>query len=96
MAQILALHADTGAVLLAGNGHVQRDFGVPHYLLANTDAGNIVAVGFLEVQDKQFSPTAYFDRVSPEYDYIVFTERMAREDPCANLSFKPRQPIAQP
>ena len=96
MAQILARHADTGAVLVAGNGHVRRDFGVPHYLLANTDGGNIVAVGFIEVQDKQFSPTAYYDTASPEYDYIVFTERMVREDPCANLSFKPRQPVTQP
>jgi len=96
MAQILARHADTGAVLVAGNGHVRRDFGVPHYLQANTDAGNIVAVGFIEVQDKQFSPAAYYDPGNPEYDYIVFTERMAREDPCANLSFKPRQPVTQP
>jgi uncharacterized iron-regulated protein len=96
MAQILTRNADAGAVLVAGNGHVRRDFGVPHYLQANTDAGNIVAVGFIEVQDKQFSPTAYYDPGNPEYDYIVFTERMAREDPCANLTFKPRQPIAQP
>jgi uncharacterized iron-regulated protein len=96
MAQILARYADTGAVLVAGNGHVRRDFGVPHYLLANTEGGNIVAVGFIEVRDKQFSPTAYYDSGNPEYDYIVFTERMAREDPCANLSFKPRQPVTQP
>ncbi|MEN9783948.1 MAG: hypothetical protein RJA24_1291 [Pseudomonadota bacterium] len=96
MAQILERHASSGAVLLAGNGHVRRDFGVPHYLQAHTAPENIVAVGFIEVQDGLIAPGEYYDSASPEYDYIVFTARMARDDPCANLTFKPRQPTSQP
>ena len=96
MAQMLQQHAASGVVLIAGNGHVRRDFGVPHYLQAHTAPENIVAVGFIEVQDGLKAPGEYYDSASPEYDYIVFTARMAREDPCANLTFKPRQPTSQP
>lgn len=96
MAQILQQHASSGVVLIAGNGHVRRDFGVPFYLQAHTAPEKIIAVGFIEVQDGLKAPGEYYDSASPEYDYIVFTARMAREDPCANLSFKPRQPTSQP
>lgn len=96
MAQILVRHAASGAVLIAGNGHVRRDFGVPHYLQAHTAPENIIAVGFIEVQEQQTTPAAYYDATAPEYDYIVFTARMPRDDPCAGLSFKPRQPMTQP
>ncbi len=96
MAQILERNAASGVALIAGNGHVRRDFGVPHYLQAHTAPENIIAVGFIEVQDSMKAPGEYYDAASPEYDYIVFTARMAREDPCANLSFKPRQPMTQP
>ncbi len=96
MAQIVAKHAGTGAVLVAGNGHVRRDFGVPLYLQDSTAPANLLAVGFIEVQDGQLQTADYYDSSAPEYDYIVFTERVAREDPCATLSFKPRQPMTQP
>jgi len=96
MAQIMQRHSASGVVLIAGNGHVRRDFGVPHYLHVHTAPENIIAVGFIEVQDSMKAPGGYYDASSPEYDYIVFTARVAREDPCANLSFKPRQPIVQP
>jgi uncharacterized iron-regulated protein len=96
MAQIVAKNADNGIVLIAGNGHVRRDFGVPLYLQDGTAPANILAVGFIEAQDRQLKPADYYDRADPEYDYIVFTERVAREDPCATLTFKPRQPMTQP
>ncbi len=95
MAQIVAKHTETGAVLVAGNGHVRRDFGVPLYLQAQS-AATIIAVGFIEVQNRQIRPADYYDNADPEYDYIVFSERTAREDPCATLNFKPRQPMTQP
>lgn len=96
MAQILQRHADSGAVLVAGNGHVRRDFGVPHYLRAQTSPETVVAVGFIEVQEKQTAPSAYYDPAAAEYDYIIFTPRMARDDPCDSLTFRPRQPMTQP
>ena len=96
MAQILERHLATGAILVAGNGHVRRDFGVPHYLQARTAPETIVVVGFIEVQEQQTEPGSYYDPAAPEYDYIVFTARTAREDPCAGITFKPRQPMVQP
>lgn len=96
MAHIVAKSPNDGVILIAGNGHVRRDFGVPLYLPAGSAPGAVVSVGFIEVQDAMPKPADYFDSADPEYDFIVFTQRMAREDPCATLVFKPRQPMAQP
>lgn len=96
MASTLEPHAARGAVLIAGNGHVRRDFGVAQYLHTTAGADEIIAVGLIEVGEKPAAPTAYYDHRDPEYDYILFTARQAREDPCTGLRFRPPQPIAQP
>ncbi len=85
MAEALRRDSAAGAVLIAGNGHVRRDFGVPHYL----GGDGIVVVGFLEVRKERSAPTDYYEQKSPEYDYIVFTPRTPRPDPCADIRFRP-------
>ncbi len=75
MAHVLGAHATRGAVLLAGNGHVRRDFGVPRWLAL--DPRRVVAVGFLE--DEEDTPPSAFDAV-------VRTARAARADPCAGFA----------
>ncbi len=75
LAQALLRAAASGgrAVLIAGNGHVRRDLGVPRYLrVAGVPAAQIVAVGYLE-EDERDAP----------YDLVQVTSRMPREDPCA-------------
>ena len=67
-------------VLIAGNGHVRRDIGVPHYLRA-TAADGIVSIGFLERRD---DGQAVADGA---YDEVWFTAPVLRPDPCA--SFRP-------
>lgn len=63
-------------VLIAGNGHVRRDIGVPHYLAA-AQADDIVSIGFLERgSDGQTVADG-------PYDEAWFTEPVARPDPCA-------------
>ena len=57
---------------------------------------DLLVVGFIEIQDSLQKPADYYDAASPEYDFIVFTARAAREDHCATLQFKPRQTMAQP
>ena len=88
MAQTLQAHA--AAVLIAGNGHVRRDFGVPLYLAHYPQGDDVRVVGFIEVEADQQAPTDYVAAGAPEYDYIAFTPRTPRPDPCKELRFKPR------
>jgi uncharacterized iron-regulated protein len=77
MADVLRRHAERGAVLLAGNGHVRRDLGVPRWLGA--EAPRVFALGLLEQGDTQTPPGAF--------DTTLRTEAAERSDPCAG--FKP-------
>ena len=68
------------AILIAGNGHVRRDRGVPRYLPDPRDA---LSVGFLEVTSGATDPRAAAGRAeSPAYDYVWFTAPQPRQDPC--------------
>lgn len=88
MAQTLQAH--TPAVLIAGNGHVRRDFGVPHYLAQDPQGDDVRVVGFIEVDAARAAPTDYVTAGAPEFDFIAFTPRAPRKDPCEGLRFKPR------
>ncbi len=81
MARLLDSHADRGVLLLAGNGHVRTDIGVPRWLAPAT-RGRSESIGLLE----RDSPGAdHFDRV-------LFTDPQARQDPCASLRMPARNP----
>src|SRR5262249_50325352 len=69
------------AVLIAGNGHVRRDRGVPRYLPADAQA---LSVGFLETRAGESDPRAYVQGAKGEllYDYAWFTAPQPRADPC--------------
>lgn len=81
--------ATGGAALIAGNGHVRRDVGVPLYLPAGSP---VLSVGFVETRDDEPDPRGYARGVAGEaaYDYVWFTPRQARPDPCA--AFKGPRP----
>jgi uncharacterized iron-regulated protein len=72
MAGALREHGARGVVLLAGNGHVRRDLGVPRWLPEAQP--RVFAVGYLEEGDEP--PPGAFDAV-------VVTPRVERPDPCA-------------
>ncbi|WP_349360183.1 ChaN family lipoprotein [Stappia sp.] len=77
-----------GAVLIAGSGHVRADFGVPVYLARLAPDASTVTVGFVEVRADATRPAAYAEAVSGagrRYDYVWFTPRAERGDPCAGL-----------
>jgi uncharacterized iron-regulated protein len=78
MADVVRQHARQGIVLLAGNGHVRRDLGVPRWL--GTDVTRHFTVGLLERDDA--------DTPADAFDITLRTERADRPDPCA--AFKPR------
>ncbi|HSC63535.1 MAG TPA: ChaN family lipoprotein [Caldimonas sp.] len=76
MAELLRRAARRGAVvLLAGNGHVRRDMGVPRWL--ESVKGRLFAVGYLEITDDS-TPVSAFDAV-------VRTPAADRADPCAEF-----------
>jgi uncharacterized iron-regulated protein len=83
MTQALLLAGANGpAWLLAGNGHVRRDMGVPRMLRAAAPTRTVLSVGLLEVGEDGAAPDAAERRV---YDLVIVTPRAAREDPCAGL-----------
>ena len=76
----------SSTVLIAGNGHVRRDHGVPLWLLRQQPAARVVSVGFLEVgADGQPPPAA--ERAV--YDMVWITPRQGRPDPCAGFLLPP-------
>jgi uncharacterized iron-regulated protein len=76
--------APGGAVLIAGNGHVRLDKGVPLYLPPDTA---LASVGFVETRPGMTDPRDYARGRDGEhsYDYVWFTPPQARPDPCEAL-----------
>lgn len=75
-------------VLLAGNGHVRTDRGVPWYLALDRPAARIYTVMFVEVENGRDAPSSYVPRDPegrPAADAIVLTPRAERLDPCAQM-----------
>jgi uncharacterized iron-regulated protein len=78
MARSVQQHAARGVVLLAGNGHVRTDVGVPRWLPAQVRAQSL-AVGVVEQGDE----TRAFDERRQ-------VPRQTRADPCAGLQIPAR------
>ena len=86
MAQALVDAASSdGAILVAGNGHVRNDVGVPIYVRARVPAARIVSVGLIEVAAGSEVSASRAASEQPRYDYIVLTDAVARPDPCASI-----------
>jgi uncharacterized iron-regulated protein len=79
MARSIRTYVDRGVVLLAGNGHVRRDIGVPFWLPADAARGAI-SIGVLEHDDGSVPESA------ADFDAYVITERAVRGDPCKELA----------
>jgi uncharacterized iron-regulated protein len=74
MAQFAMQHQARGAVLLAGNGHVRTDIGIPAWL-SQSARQNSISIGLLENAS-----------TANPFDIVIVTTAAAREDPC--LQFK--------
>ncbi|MFO1327465.1 MAG: ChaN family lipoprotein [Rubrivivax sp.] len=64
-------------VLVAGNGHVRVDHGVPQLLRAARPAARWVAIGFVEGDGPAQGPQPY--------THLWVTPALTREDPCAGF-----------
>jgi uncharacterized iron-regulated protein/nucleoside-diphosphate-sugar epimerase len=107
MALVLREQARRGPVILvAGNGHVRRDHGVPARL-RELGGPKAVSVGIVEVDDSRRDFRSYaFDSSSegstPPFDLLWLTPRVDEVDPCErfrdeleSLGRKPSAPGAQ-
>lgn len=81
-AALLAASVSGPAWLIAGNGHVRSDMGVPRLLRVAAPRKSVLAVGFLERDTTGVLP-ASAERT--RYNIVVVTPPAPREDPCASL-----------
>ena len=92
LAESMLTAARDTAVLIAGNGHVRSDRGVPIYLRARAPETTIATLAPLEVRDGWTRPADYeaaFGGPLP-YDWVWFTPRVVDVDPCDSFRRSPR------
>jgi uncharacterized iron-regulated protein len=76
------------AVLIAGNGHVRRDYGVGG-LLEQRQWRSVLSIGLIEVQpgkDRLEDYDGFYSQGERVFDIVMFTPRARDEDPC--ITFK--------
>lgn len=79
---MLAAGAKGPAWLIAGDGHVRMDMGVPRLLRKIAPAKRALVVGFVERGSDEARPGA---AAAARYQVLVITPKAEREDPCAGL-----------
>ena len=94
-----AAAAHGSAMLFAGNGHVRKDRGVPWHLERMAPGRAAVAVMMIEVEDGKSEVSGYPDAMPsgrPVADFVVFTPRAQRDDPCARMREQTNRKGASP
>lgn len=85
MSMAVAIQNNKPAVLVAGNGHVRKDYGVPQVLSVLAPSLKVTSVGFYE----NTAPSReMLQALAGKYDYVWFTDAIERSDPCKNLKLK--------
>jgi uncharacterized iron-regulated protein len=81
---LLIAPGNDGAVLIAGDGHVRNDYGVPAYLRRIDPSARIVSIALVEVDAKRANVESYVERFGGRlpFDYVWFTPAVDEEDPC--------------
>ncbi|MEK9776592.1 MAG: ChaN family lipoprotein [Quisquiliibacterium sp.] len=84
-------HRESGlpVLLIAGNGHVRRDLGVPRHLPALVPGARIISIGLLERQVPA-QPETVQNALAGRYHIRVLTPAHPRPDPCEMLKRFPR------
>lgn len=90
LADALLKAADTygSAILLTGNGHARNDRGVPWHVRQRAPGKGVLSVLLLEVENGNSDLDSHVPRApdgQPAADYILFTPRAERPDPCAEM-----------
>ena len=80
--------AGRGAILITGKGHARGDRGVPALVAKDAPGKKVLGIAFEEVRANATQPAAYeedWGKGPLPFDFVVFTPRTKREDPCAEL-----------
>ncbi len=86
--QLLKAGAETGAILIAGGGHVRADYAVPWYLTHREPDMSVASVIMIEVDGEAKAPGDLVPKAPDGYlaaHYVWFTPRTKRPDPCERL-----------
>lgn len=83
----LAENGGERVILIAGNGHVRHDRGVPWELARRqVSTESILSIGLIEVREGLDTPSDYAEAYAAEsmpFDITLFTPAANRGDPCA-------------
>ncbi len=71
-------------ILVAGTGHTGHRRAVPWYLAARQAEGEVLSIAMLEVMEGADDPSDYERR--GDHDFLWFTPRAERDDPCEGLA----------
>lgn len=74
--------ASKPVILVAGNGHVRLDYGIPSLLRQYQPQSNFVSIGFIE----DSVDLSDMDKLRAQYHYLWVTPKIERKDPC--IGFK--------
>ncbi len=89
MAKVVIEASATGTTLLiAGSGHGRKDYGVPAYIKSRQPQASITAISIMEVVEDVQDPAEYSEAWASDvipFDYVWFTKRIERDDPCEEL-----------
>ena len=90
MAKILAgATPKDGAVLIAGSGHVRKDWAVPSFIKQKSPNAAITSIAFFEVDPERSSPSDYVETIAglaEPFDFIYFTPKADLIDRCAEMA----------
>lgn len=90
-AVLSAIKNSQSTILLAGNEHVRKDRGVPWYIAKRDPKVATLSIMQIEVEDGKTDADAYVPKDPdgrPAVDYVIFTPRAERKDPCAEFKAK--------
>lgn len=72
-------------ILIVGDGHARKDLGIPLFLRRLKPGATIKVVSMAEVVPELTAPADYEQALQSYSDYVLFTQRQEREDPCATI-----------
>ncbi|MEZ5447353.1 MAG: ChaN family lipoprotein [Gammaproteobacteria bacterium] len=90
-ADALLGRAPAGAVVTLGRLHARNDVGVPLYLRRRDPNATIASVALVEIGagEDRATDRANSAEARPPFDYLWFTPRVERGDPCKGFSMPP-------